>query len=251
MTRVLHCDDDGDGRTDREVTVPMPIFHALGMLSDLGDRYWVLPERAAGGHVVSGFASRDDRGVVRVLLYAHDPRDTQSRSGATFDVALDLAGLGGSGPVSVREYRFDRDHNSPFRLMRALRDRPAAAGPSDRARQASALRALECGDPAAQRQALATLEKLGPATVQAAAPTLMKLAGEAKDPSIREAAREVIRKALAPPAYPRAEVEEVRRMCECRPTGTTVRHARGRRPPPASSAKMAGNGCTFLIIEPR
>ncbi len=93
MTRVIRCDDDGDGRSDREVTVPMPIFHVLGLLSDLGDRYWVLPDRTAGGHMVSGFASRDDRGVVRVLLYAHDARDTQSRSGATFDVALELAGL--------------------------------------------------------------------------------------------------------------------------------------------------------------
>ena len=127
---MLRCDDDGDGRSDREVTVPMPIFHVLGLLSDLGDRYWVLPDRTAGGHIVSGFASRDDRGVVRVLLYAHDARDTQSRSGATFDVALELAGLGGSGRVSVREYRFDRDHNSPFRLARALRDRPARAGRS-------------------------------------------------------------------------------------------------------------------------
>ncbi|HEX8202776.1 MAG TPA: hypothetical protein VF590_20025, partial [Isosphaeraceae bacterium] len=27
VTRVLHCDDDGDGREDRRVTIPMPIFH--------------------------------------------------------------------------------------------------------------------------------------------------------------------------------------------------------------------------------
>jgi hypothetical protein len=250
VTRVLQCDQDGDGSADQEVTVPMPIFHALGMLSDLGDRYWVLPDRAVGGHVVSGFASRDDRGVVRALLYAHHARDTQSRSEATFEVALDLGGLGGTSPVSVREYRFDRDHNSPFRLMRALRDRMASAGPSDSVRQASALRALEGGDLAAQRQALATVEKLGPATVQAVAPALMKLAGEAKDPSIREAAREVIRKALAPPAYSRAEVEEIRRACECRPTAATVRprETGGRL---RLSTKMAGNGCTFLIIEPR
>ena len=100
MTRVIHCDDDGDGRADRTVTVPMPIFHVLGMLSDLGDRYWVLPERVAGGHVVSGFASRDDRGVVRVLLYAHHPQDTQSRSEAIFDITLDLDGLGWAGPRS-------------------------------------------------------------------------------------------------------------------------------------------------------
>ncbi len=249
VTRVLHCDDDGDGRSDREVTVPMPIFHALGMLSDLGDRYWVLPDRTAGGHVVSGFASRDDRGVVRVLLYAHDPRDTQSRSGATFDIALDLDGLGGSGPMSVQEYRFDRDHNSPFRLARALRDRPAPAGRPDPARQASAIRALEGGDSSAQRQALAALQELGPAALQAAAPILLKLAGEAKDPSIREAVRDVIRKAFAPPAYSRAEIAEVQRLCECRATGTASRprEADGRL---RLAVKLAGNGCTFLIIGP-
>ncbi len=59
VTRVIHGDDDGDGRSDRTVTVPMPIFHVLGLLSDMGDRYWVLPERMLGGHMVSGFASRD------------------------------------------------------------------------------------------------------------------------------------------------------------------------------------------------
>ena len=128
VTRVIGCDDNGDGRSDREVTVPMPIFHVLGLLSDLGDRYWVLPDQTAGGHKVTGFASRDDGGIVRVLLYAHDPRDTQSRSGATFDIALELSGLGGSSPITVQEYRFDRDHNSPFRLARALRDRPGPSG---------------------------------------------------------------------------------------------------------------------------
>ena len=101
VTRVIHCDDDGDGRADRTVTIPMPIFHALGMLSDMGDRYWVLPERVAGGHVTSGFASRDDRGVVRILLYAHHAQDTQSRSEASFDVTLDLDGLGWAGPARV------------------------------------------------------------------------------------------------------------------------------------------------------
>ena len=68
VTRVVNVDDDSDGRGDRTVTVPMPIFHVLGLLSDLGDRYWVLPERLVGGHLVSGFASRNARGFVRVLL---------------------------------------------------------------------------------------------------------------------------------------------------------------------------------------
>ena len=112
----------------------MPIFHVLGLLSEMGDRYWVLPEQKAGGHVVSGFASRDDRGVVRVLLYTHHAQDTQSRSGASFDVTLDLDGTGWKGPARVQEYRFDQDHNSPFKLARMLRDRPAATAATDPAR---------------------------------------------------------------------------------------------------------------------
>jgi hypothetical protein len=174
ISRMLRCDDDGDGRPDRDVTVPMPVFHVLTRLSDLGDRYWVLPDRVAGGHTVSGFASRDDRGVVRVLLYAHDARDTQSRSGATFEVALELAGFTGPDPIPVEEYRFDREHNSPFRLSRTLRDRPA---------------------------------------------------------------------------YSRAEVAEIRRLCECRPTGTST----PRREPDGRlrlTIELAGNGCTFLVIGP-
>jgi hypothetical protein len=125
ITRNVHVDDDGDGRGDRTVTVPLPIFHVVNLLSDMGDRYWVLPARAVGGHIVSGFASRDGP-TVRVLLYAHHAQDTQARSEASFDVTLDLAGLAGEGPLRVREFCFDKDHNSPFRQARRLRDRPAA-----------------------------------------------------------------------------------------------------------------------------
>ena len=128
VSRVLHVDENGDGRGDGTVTVPMPVFHVLGLLSDLGDRYWVLPAQESGGHRIGGFASRDDAGVLRVVLYTHQPEDTQSRSEATFDVTLELKSLAGEGPVRVEEYRFDQEHNSPFKAMRALRDRPSSAG---------------------------------------------------------------------------------------------------------------------------
>jgi len=246
VTRVIHC-DDGDGRSDRTVTVPMPIFHALGMLSDMGDRYWVLPERVAGGNVTGGFASRDDRGVIRILLYAHHAQDTQSRSEASFDVTLDLDGLGWAGPARVEEHRFDRDHNSPFRLARALRDRPAPSGPADAARLEAVTRALEAGDPAAQREALGTLRELDAATRQAVLPVVLKLAGQAKDQVVREAAQSVIRSALGPESYPRAAVEEIREKSECRPTGTTLRQteADGRL---RLTVRVASNGCNFLVI---
>jgi hypothetical protein len=126
VTRVIHIDDDGDGRGDRTVTVPMPIFHLLGLLSEMGDLYWVLPARIVGGHRVSGFASRDQEGAIRVLLYSHHAQDTQSRSGALFDITLNLGRPGWKGPAKVREYHIDRDHNSPFRLARSLLDRDGA-----------------------------------------------------------------------------------------------------------------------------
>jgi Glycosyl hydrolases family 39 len=247
VTRVIHCDDDGDGRGDRTVTIPMPIFHALGMLSDLGDRYWVLPGQVVHGNVLGGFASRDDRGVIRILLYAHHAQDTQSRSEASFDVTLDLDGLGWPGPAHVEEYRFDRDHNSPFRLIRTLRDRPAAGGPPDPARLAEVTKALEGSDPAAQRAALETLRKLNPATRQSAATVVFKLAGQAKDPGVREAAMGIIRGALGPVAYPRAVVEEIREKSMLHPTGTSScpLQPNGRL---KLTVRMAANGCNFLVI---
>ncbi len=127
ITRVIHCDDDGDGRSDRTVTIPMPIFHVIGMLADMGNHYWVLPERVAAGNITTGVASRDDRGTIRILLYAHHAQDTQSRSEASFEITLDLDGLGWPGPAAVEEYRFDREHNSPFRLIRFVQ---SVAGPT-------------------------------------------------------------------------------------------------------------------------
>src|SRR5208337_982900 len=176
ITRVIHCDDDGDGRADRTVTIPMPIFHALGMLSDMGDRYWVLPERVAAGNVTSGFVSSDDSGVIRILLYAHHSQDTQSRSDASFDMTLDLDGLGWAGPAQVQEYRFDQDHNSPFRLARAI-----------------------------------------------------------------------LRSDFGPAAYPAPLVEQIRKLSECHPTGTSS-HPRQADGHLRLTVRVAANGCNFVVI---
>jgi hypothetical protein len=248
ITRVIHCDDDGDRRADRTVTIPMPIFHALGLLSDLGDRYWVLPERVAAGHVTSGFASRDDQGVVRILLYAHQAQDTQSRSEASFDMTLDLEGLGWAGPARVEEYRFDRDHNSPFRLIRAILNRPAPGGQPDTARLAEVKKGLESDDAAAQLQALETLPKLDAPTRKAALEEVFKLAGQAKDQEVRDAATAIIRSAIGPVAYPSAEVEEIRKQSGCHPTGTST-HPRQAHGHLRVTVRVAANGCNFMVIK--
>jgi hypothetical protein len=248
VTRVLHVDDDDDGQGDKTVTVPMPIFHVLGLLSELGDRYWVLPDRIDGGHVISGFASRDDRGVVRVLLYTHDAQDTQSRSESSFAITLSLGGLGWDGPATVTEYRFDRDHNSPFRLAQTLRDQPASGPRTDTSRLAEVTRALEGTDRAAQREALATLSKLDTAMRQTLVPAVLKLAGQEQDQEIRVAAQQAVKSAFAPAAFSRIEIDRIQKMRECHSTKTESRPSQpdGRI---QVTAHLAGNGCTFLKIE--
>jgi hypothetical protein len=247
VTRVLNCDDDGDGRTDRTVTVPMPIFHALGLLSDLGDRYWVLPERTIGSHIVSGFASRDDTGVIRILLYSHHAQDTQSRSDASFEMTLDLKGIDWQGPAKVVEYRFDKDHNSPFRAAQTLRDKAVAGKKSDPVRVAALTQDLAGTDPARQRDALESLHKLDPDARQALVPAVLKLA-EAQDPAVREAAKKALSSVFAAVAYPRTAVERIQQLTECRITATTSypRSGSGLR----LTARVAANGCNVLVIGP-
>ena len=248
VSRVLHVDDNGDGRGDLTVTVAMPIFHVLGMLSDLGDRYWVLPAQQAGGHRVGGFASRDDEGVLRVVLYTHQAEDTQSRSDSAFDVMLALDGLVGEGSFRVQQHHFDQERNSPFKVARALRDRSAAVGATDTARVNALIRELEASDRAAQREALAAVHKLNAAERRLTVPAILKLAGQEQDRVVRELAKDAVKTLFAPTAYTRAEIEQIQKLCECRPTGTAalVREGDGR---VRLRTRVAGNGCAFLKVE--
>jgi hypothetical protein len=245
VTRVLHYDDAG--RRDQTMTIPMPVFHVLGMLSDMGDRYWILPEQHIGGHVVSGFASRDEK-AIRVVLYAHHAQDTQSRSEANFDVVLEIDGLGKTAAARVSEYRFDKDHNSYFRRGRALRDRPAGVGQVAPERLVALTQALGSQDPAAQRAALDALKALGPAA-QPTLTAIVKLAEASRDAATREAARAAATAIFTVPAFTRAEAEEIRKQAECHPTGSASVQsgADGRL---RMRVRVAGNGLNFLVIEP-
>jgi hypothetical protein len=248
VSRVIHVDDDNDGRADHTVTVPMPIFHVLGQLADLGDRYWVLPEHKTGGHRVSGFASSDDRGTARILLYSHHAEDTQSRSDDSFEVTLEIAGVGWEGAAKVVEYQFDQVHNSPFKLARTLRDRPSTVIAADSAPLAEVIRSLEAGDLAARRQAIAQVSMLDAAGRQAALPSILKLAGQEQDPALRALASDALKTLFAPPAYPRAEVEQIQKLCEVHPSGTAkaVREPNGHL---RITTRIAANGCVFLTVD--
>lgn len=247
-SRIIPCDDNGDGVSDRSVTVPMPIFHALTLLSDMHDRFWILPEPQFGGHKVSGFASREDR-AVRVLVYSQHPQDTQSRSEAAFDVSLDLAGVTWPS-VKVTEYLFDKHENSYYELGRKLRDRPApGTRPLEPGELEAIFASLRAGDPAKQ---LAAIQKVGTmgASAQPALEALLKLAAETKDESIRTAANAVVLKvAFGSKSYTRKEVEEVERLATLHATRTSHMQA-GKDGHYLLNVRVAGNGCNFVIIEP-
>ena len=79
-------------------------------------------------------------------------------------------------------------------------------------------------------------------------PEILKLAEE-KDQGVRKAAREAIKIAFAPEAYPGAAIEQVRKATKCRPTATTSQlpQADGRI---RLTVRVAANGCNFVVVEP-
>lgn len=238
--RAVHADD---GRT---VTIAMPVLYFLGLVARMGPDFHALPERVVGGHVVSGFASRDGK-VVRVLLYAHDPLDTESRSAAEIDVALRLTGLPGP-KAGVAEYRFDADHNSYFRLARELRDRPLAAAPDATDRLQAALRDLAGDRPAAQLAGLEAVAALGPAAAPAVG-ALFQLAGHAADPAVKEKAVAVLKRITTPATYPAAVVKRVEELSRLRRTGSSVA-AVGPDGAAQLKVRLTGNAAVVLEIEP-
>jgi hypothetical protein len=249
LARLLPTDDDGDGRSDRIVTVASPIFHALALLSDFGPDYWVLPSQVVGGHKVGGFASRNAQGVVRVAVFSHHSDDVQSRSERTFEVSLDLSHLGGKGPVRVTQHRFDRRHNSYYAEAVALRDGPAA-----NAKEVEELvRVLEEGDVAALRSAFARIRKLDASSLAAIGPAFLQRVEKLTNANLRAEAQSLMQGLLAPSSaaphgYPKEKVEAIRRLAELRATNvaTVPRGADGR---VCLTLPLAGNGANLIIIE--
>lgn len=248
--RMIAVDENGDGRKDRDEAVAMPILNFLGLLATMGDRYWALPEQTIGGHVVSGFASKADESL-RVLLYAHQPLDTQSRSQAAFDVTLDLTALPWR-KVRVREYRFDQDHNSYFHLGRELRDQPAGGGKvrAPRADEVERLIAdLAGGDRAAQLAAVrraATFSELPQGLIAAA----FQLHEKTQDAEVRTAIEEAGRRVLTgQQCYTPDEVARVQELSQLRVTSES-NHAVAADGTLRLPATIAANGANFLVIGP-
>ncbi len=240
FVREIHVDDDGDGQRDRSITVAMPILHFLGLLAQMGDEYHVLPEQVIGGHVVSGFASRTGD-TVRLLLYSHSGLDTESRSDADFEVSVDLSGLDAQ-PVSVREYRFDKDHNSYFHLGRSLRDLQDVEGLD------AAIRLLQSDSIEKQLDGLERLSRFG-TKAKAAIGSIYQCLLKTQDNRLSAAAIAAIQRISAPQAYPADVVREVERRSHLRETGS-ARHIMSENGTLQLQARVSGNGANYLVIEP-
>jgi len=252
-TRTMHVDDDGDGKTDRTVAVAMPILHFLGLLSSMGSDYWVLPEERVGAHVVSGLAGRTRRRVpgddVRVLLYSHHDLDTQSRSENQFQVTLHLTGLP-EGQLQVKQFRFDKDHNSYYRLGRSLREKRIADSftPGTEAKQAieAATRLLESDEADSQLQAVHMLAELGPAAKPATS-FLVEAIQNTEDDRLRAEATGALWKINSPQPYPADVVRKVEELSTLRSTGSSE-HAVDAEGNLRLSVPIAANGANFLVI---
>ncbi len=248
--RMIAVDENGDGRKDRDEAVAMPILNFLGLLATMGDSYRPLPEQTVGGHVVSGFAAQAGESL-RVLLYSHQPLDTQSRSQAAFDITLDMTAVPWRN-VRVSQYRFDKDHNSYFRLGRELRDRPAGAAntPAPRADEVERLNAdLAGGDRAAQLAAVrraATFSELPQGIVAAA----FELHEKTQDAEVRAAIEEVGRQVMTrQQCYAADEVARVKELSQLRVT-SEASHAVDADGTLRLSLNVAANGANFIVIAP-
>lgn len=247
FTRIVAVDDTGDGKTDRAVTIPSPIFHALNLLSDMGPHYWSSAEHQVGDDVVGAFASRDEQGRTRFAIVSHHAEDTQSRSDVEHEVALDVTGLEWTGPMLVREHRFDRDHNTYFELARSLRDRPL---PADQAsRMDAALVRLDAADIDGQMAAVAELEALGEGALMAALQTLMRAGDRGDAAKVREAATAAFLRAAGRARCSTAQLDLLRRASELCPTRESAL-ARPIDGHTLLTVRVRSNGVNFVELVP-
>jgi hypothetical protein len=248
---VLAVDEDGDGVKDRQQTVAMPILHFLGLMAGMGEMYWTLPQQRLDAHIVSGFAAEQDD-AVRVLLYAHNSRDIQSRSKDSFEISLNLDRLAWPD-IRVSEHRFDKDHNTYYREGLKLRDRPAGRPGLRRATPAEVERLIEdlqSGNCETQIAAVKKAASLGdpPEEILVAA---LELYERTRDKDVRaaiEAAGRQVQKRQV--CYTPEEAAQVEDLSKLRITKQS-RHKTDADGNVCLTLTVAANGANFVVIQPR
>ncbi len=118
VTGLMRVDDDGDGTEDRISTIRKDIFNSIALQARLGRELAALPERDVAGIRLAGVRSVTPRSHA-FFLYAYDDQDTESREPLPFTVNLSLTGVPWT-EATIRRWRVDRDHSSPYRAYQAL-----------------------------------------------------------------------------------------------------------------------------------
>ncbi|RMF72995.1 MAG: hypothetical protein D6738_09930, partial [Acidobacteria bacterium] len=117
-TGLMRVDDDGDGTEDRISTIRKAIFNWAELMAHLSRELDPLPARTLEGIRVAGVRSVTVDGQA-LLLFAHDGFDTQSREPVVLSAQVAFTGVPWPA-ATVRRWRVDRDHSSPYRAYVAL-----------------------------------------------------------------------------------------------------------------------------------
>lgn len=121
ITGLIRVDEDGDGTEDRVATIKKGIFNFIEMLAHLNRDLDALSERQIAGIRFGGVRSPEPD-VQRFLVYNHDKYDTESVEATTFTAELEITGVPWQN-VTVRRWRLDRDHSSPYNAYQSLPER--------------------------------------------------------------------------------------------------------------------------------
>lgn len=106
----FRIDVDGDGTQDRVDAVKTPFFEFAELAARMSHTLGALPTVTDAGTIVSGWRSVEPAGD-RILVYAHDEKDTGGGERGGWDVALHLDNLR-FPVVEVTEYRVDNEHGA-------------------------------------------------------------------------------------------------------------------------------------------
>ncbi|MEW5806695.1 MAG: hypothetical protein AB1756_05030 [Acidobacteriota bacterium] len=118
VTGLMRVDDNADGTEDRIVTIRKAIFNYIELLAHMSHDLDALPAQNLEGIRFAGVRSIAPD-VQSILLYNHDKYDTESSEETDFTARLTLTGIIWPA-VTVRRWRIDRDHSSPYHAYEAL-----------------------------------------------------------------------------------------------------------------------------------
>lgn len=117
-TALMRVDDDGDSTQDRVVTIRKAVFNMAELLAHKSRSLDALPAHDRAGIRVGGVRSASPTAHT-LLFYAHDKYDTESRDETALTIDAGITGIPWSS-ATVRRWRVDRDHASPWRAFQAL-----------------------------------------------------------------------------------------------------------------------------------